>query len=184
MTPKKPLNLLGEGKSDFRSAFRISFMEALVRKAISIIGVFTEDSSWEEACRDPRILADHPLVRKNIVQCAANLMKALNQRPKRNRKTEELLLLVFDEAANLWVGPQNTEKDGTLFFVLRRMLGMLKETYYHEVVVRRYSVFYIPRDASIARHTSKRRHNVCMICSCSGCSFSIVEFGPKCGVAV
>lgn len=90
-------------------------MKELVRNVYSIIGVFVKDSSWEEACRDPQILTNHPLIRKNLVQRVANLVKALNQRPKRNRKTEELLLLVFDEAANLWVGPRNTEKDGTLF---------------------------------------------------------------------
>src|SRR5206468_3107202 len=89
-------------------------------------GVFADDSSWEDACNDLEILSNHPLIHKHLIQPAANLMKALNQRSKGNRETE-LLLLVFDEAANLWVGPNNTEKDGTVYFTLRRMLGMLKD---------------------------------------------------------
>src|SRR6266480_4114651 len=36
---------------------------------------------------------------------------------------KELLLLVFDEISNLW-----NLYDGTLYFALRRVLGMLKET--------------------------------------------------------
>jgi hypothetical protein len=78
-------------------------------------------------------MTNHQFVHKHLVAPTRILMKQLKQRPKepRNtndgpRETKELLLLVFDEAANFWLQPNKTKKDGTPFFVLRRILGMLK----------------------------------------------------------
>ena len=73
----------------------------------------------------------HPLVYKPLVIAAYNLIQQLKRWPKEPRNTRDdlvLLLLVFDEAANLWVRPDMAMKDGTYYFVLRKALGMLKKT--------------------------------------------------------
>jgi hypothetical protein len=70
---------------------------------------------------------DHWVIREHLTQPTINLIKSLDQRPKGSRKSKELLLIVFDEATNLWVG-SGEEKNGAPYFALHRVLGMLKST--------------------------------------------------------
>jgi len=140
MLPRDPLDFSSES-NDLRSEFRIAFINGLLEKAHTLVDVFANDSSWEKACNDgpgstvdPQAIADHLLVNEHLIKPARALMRQLEQRPKglRNttegpKKTKELLFLVFDEAANLWPLTKEKKKDGTPFFVLRRMLGMLKD---------------------------------------------------------
>src|SRR6516162_5541608 len=93
MLPKAPSD---KEESDLRSEFRVSFITELLAKANVFIGEFFTDSSWNDACRNPEVLANHPLIHKHLIRPAADLMKALNEQPKGKRNTEELLLLVFD----------------------------------------------------------------------------------------
>src|SRR5436305_2902122 len=123
-----PIRPSDKEPSLLRSGFRISFIKELLAKANVVIGEFVTSSGWNDASNNLDILTNHPLIHKHLIQPTAHLIEALNKRPKGNRKTEELLLLAFDEAANLWVGPSNKKKDGTLFFTLRRILGILKDT--------------------------------------------------------
>ena len=53
----------------------------------------------------------HALVGKHLIQPAIALTDILAQRSKESGGRKELLLFVFDEAANLWVGTK-----GDLFF--------------------------------------------------------------------
>ena len=138
MAPSNPSDPLS--KSDLRSAFRITFIDGLLQKARKLTDVFAKDSSWEKACSDgpngtvnPEAMTNHLLVCKHLIAPTRILMDQLEQRPKKPRntndgprETKELLLLVFDEAANLWHRPNKTERDGTPYFVLRRILGMVK----------------------------------------------------------
>src|SRR4029077_4848618 len=86
------------------------------------------DFKWNEACcrGNTEAITDHELIRELLIQPAINLMAALDQRPKDTRENKELLLMVFEEAANLWVG--SDKKNGAPYFALRRVLGMLKST--------------------------------------------------------
>ena len=131
-----------EKSSDFRSEFRIAFIAGLLQKATKLAAVITQDFSWEKACSggpngsiNPEAMVNHPLILEHLIQPAHILMEQLERQPKKPRNTkdgprntQELLLLVFDEAASLWVRRNKRDIDGTHFFVLRRVLWMLKET--------------------------------------------------------
>ena len=118
----------------WRSKFRIDFMSDILQTANKILDELTKDSSWEIACSsgpDKKVdMETHPLVHEHLVAAAQTLIRQLEQRPNEpgcTRDRPELLFLVFDEAANLWVCPDGKLKDGTHYFVLRRVLRMLRE---------------------------------------------------------
>ena len=121
---------IATSQPEMRSAFRMNFINALPENAYRLLEIVYKYSSWEEACSDsPDAMAQHWLIDR-CQTSAASLIEALNQRRKEtgnNLETENkaLVLLVFDEAANLWI-ESSKEKNGAPYFAIRRVLGMLQ----------------------------------------------------------
>jgi hypothetical protein len=111
--------------TEFRSDFRIEFIKETLEAAEALYPELIDHGAWKAAYSDPDTLAEHELVRKHLIQPAHKLTDDLNKRYQGPGNPKQLLLFVFDEAANLWVGAEG--KDGRPFFALRRVLGLLKD---------------------------------------------------------
>ena len=119
-----PYRDLAEEHTELRSKFRIEFIEGTVKAAEELYLKLINHRTWTDAYSDADTLAEHELVQEHLIQPARNLTDNLNKRYRESGNPKELLLFVFDEAANLWIGPEG--KNGNPFFALRRVLSLLK----------------------------------------------------------
>ena len=114
-----------EEHTEFRSNFRITFIKGTVKAAKALYLKLINHDAWTDAYLDSQTLAGHELVQEHLIQPARNLTDNLNKQYRKSGNPKELLLFVFDEAANLWIGTEGKNK--LPFFALRRVLGLLKD---------------------------------------------------------